>query len=423
MKEEFSKKNKSFAVIRRSGRGRLKQLNGQLPHLPCRLREYSSAELRQCVVNRRKHGKATHAFFVGDSRIRQFVEVFLDVFRDLKFRIATFEGPVIGVDDFLSEDVDFLWTKYKREFEARSTELPDLRVDFYWTSLMGVKTKLALSQPYQNQKIFSAAEKRFQNRLMQRSQLLNLNTIQRNKSRRNSSKHAGQPSLNYTAVLNEHPDASFKIQTHSENNTRSQSPFVESNGSGREKYQNLKTFKSEPLERLRNISRMEKNKVPDIIFLGTGIWSLDHQYEFQKVFDEVTLDQIELLRPTLREVAKKTDVVWVMAPPISDNVFLQPIERILSSSVFNKYQEWITSAQMKAFNSEGIPVWDSLQPVAYASIKELPKQPRLLYRRSWDCADRVHTNNEAVVVAIHMILNYLCNEYLPPEDYCCHQTS
>ena len=69
----------------------MKRVGGQFPHLTCRLRQYSNERMRQCVFYRAKKRKRTHLLFMGDSRIRQLAEVFLDAFRDLNFTVHTHE--------------------------------------------------------------------------------------------------------------------------------------------------------------------------------------------------------------------------------------------------------------------------------------------------------------------------------------------
>lgn len=70
---------------------RLQQVGGRLPHLACGLREYSGKDIGRCVRLRAKAGKTTHIMYIGDSRIRQHIEVLLDHMRDLDFIITTYQ--------------------------------------------------------------------------------------------------------------------------------------------------------------------------------------------------------------------------------------------------------------------------------------------------------------------------------------------
>ena len=69
----------------------MEQVDGLFPHLPCRLKAYSAQDLRQCVLERDGQGSKTKLLVMGDSTVRQLVETFLEVFRDLKFKITTHE--------------------------------------------------------------------------------------------------------------------------------------------------------------------------------------------------------------------------------------------------------------------------------------------------------------------------------------------
>lgn len=68
---------------------RLQQTKGQLPHLACRLRELRDEDIRICVQRRRETVGSTHIAYVGDSRVRQHVEVLLDHIRHLQPKITT----------------------------------------------------------------------------------------------------------------------------------------------------------------------------------------------------------------------------------------------------------------------------------------------------------------------------------------------
>ncbi|KAK7082622.1 hypothetical protein SK128_025547 [Halocaridina rubra] len=71
---------------------RFQQAHGQFSHMPCRLREYGPDEVRECTNKRKEiNGRMTHLLYIGDSRIRQHVEVMLDLLRDLDLRITTYK--------------------------------------------------------------------------------------------------------------------------------------------------------------------------------------------------------------------------------------------------------------------------------------------------------------------------------------------
>ena len=56
--------------------------------------------------------------------------------------------------------------------------------------------------------------------------------------------------------------------------------------------------------------------------------------------------------------------------------------------------------------------------VAQNYESELPQHPALTLTKSWRCGDRIHSNSEAVLVAVQMMVNYLCNPVL--YGHCCH---
>nr|XP_045604389.1 uncharacterized protein LOC123762114 [Procambarus clarkii] len=115
---------------------RLQQTKGQLPHLACRLRELRDEDIRICVQRRRETVGSTHIAYVGDSRVRQHVEVLLDHIRHLQPKITTHLGEVITVEKFLGEEGLKNWKKYKHDFRIECTRAFGLIVDFHWAALI-----------------------------------------------------------------------------------------------------------------------------------------------------------------------------------------------------------------------------------------------------------------------------------------------
>ncbi|XP_047477246.1 uncharacterized protein LOC125030922 isoform X2 [Penaeus chinensis] len=113
---------------------RLQQVGGRLPHLACSLREYSGKDIGTCVGLRAKAGKTTHIMYIGDSRIRQHIEVLLDHMRDLDFIITTYQGQVITVEDFLGQKGSKQWFKYKHNFRVETSSSPRFILDYHWAS-------------------------------------------------------------------------------------------------------------------------------------------------------------------------------------------------------------------------------------------------------------------------------------------------
>ena len=85
--------------------------------------------------------------------------------------------------------------------------------------------------------------------------------------------------------------------------------------------------------------------------------------------------------------------------------------------------EWITLSQMK-LRTPGVLWWDSFYPVAEKSKQDCnssqwPIQPSLKFKESWKCQDAVHMNPGSLVLAVQMLVNQICNEFMPPDGYCC----
>ncbi|KAK8734640.1 hypothetical protein OTU49_005910, partial [Cherax quadricarinatus] len=74
--------------------------------------------------------------YVGDSRIRQHLEVLLDLIRSLQPRITTHLGEVITVETFLGEEGLKNWRKYKHNFRVECSQAPGLIVDFHWAAFI-----------------------------------------------------------------------------------------------------------------------------------------------------------------------------------------------------------------------------------------------------------------------------------------------
>nr|XP_053642021.1 uncharacterized protein LOC128695433 isoform X2 [Cherax quadricarinatus] len=115
---------------------RFQQTQGQLPHLACRMREMQAEDLRMCVARRHESVGSTHIAYVGDSRIRQHLEVLLDLIRSLQPRITTHLGEVITVETFLGEEGLKNWRKYKHNFRVECSQAPGLIVDFHWAAFI-----------------------------------------------------------------------------------------------------------------------------------------------------------------------------------------------------------------------------------------------------------------------------------------------
>ena len=103
-----------------------------------------------------------------------------------------------------------------------------------------------------------------------------------------------------------------------------------------------------------------------------------------------------------------------------------------STNFRNSHLEWLVNLQRRMESSD-LPIWDSFYPVAEAAMQDCvnappgvpkPPHPDLRFTPSWQCYDWAHCGRGATVIAAQMIINDLCNQYLPSEGYCCegHRT-
>ncbi|XP_076033060.1 N-acetylneuraminate (7)9-O-acetyltransferase-like [Oratosquilla oratoria] len=111
-------------------------MRGQLPYLSCPLHEFRTNDLKDCVAARKRNGLTSRIAFVGDSRIRYLLELFLYVYRDLDLLITTFKGETVTPELFLGETGKEYWIKYKHHFFVKSTKLKDLKFEFFWAPVL-----------------------------------------------------------------------------------------------------------------------------------------------------------------------------------------------------------------------------------------------------------------------------------------------
>ncbi|KAG7161062.1 N-acetylneuraminate 9-O-acetyltransferase-like 2, partial [Homarus americanus] len=120
---------------------RFEQAKGQLPYLACQMREFRAEDLHTCVRRRSEVLGSTHITYVGDSRVRQHVEVLLDLIRDLQPKITTHQGDVLTVEKFLGEEGSKHWKKYKYNFRVECARAEGLIIDFHWAALIDKSEK------------------------------------------------------------------------------------------------------------------------------------------------------------------------------------------------------------------------------------------------------------------------------------------
>ena len=72
---------------------RLEELKGQLPYVSCKMRQYNSSDIKICLDKRKndKNFNGMRISYIGDSRIRQHLEILIDLVKPLNPKIQTSE--------------------------------------------------------------------------------------------------------------------------------------------------------------------------------------------------------------------------------------------------------------------------------------------------------------------------------------------
>lgn len=98
----------------------------------------------------------------------------------------------------------------------------------------------------------------------------------------------------------------------------------------------------------------------------------------------------------------------------------------------NTLLEWLSNAQT-ALQPPGVIVWDSFLPLAHLSLIDcmnimghgldpafLPQYGVFDAHISWECSERLHIGTEVISIGVQMMLNHICNPFLPGQ-YCCNR--
>ncbi|XP_066960884.1 uncharacterized protein [Macrobrachium rosenbergii] len=349
---------------------RLSQVGGQLPHLPCRLREYVADDVTRCLGSRSRN--QTHILYVGDSRIRQHVEVMIDLLRDLQLRITTYKGEVLSAEEFLGEKGMKFWSKYKHHFRVESLKVPGLLVEFKWAAFLDWG-----DAPKKVNDNFSFWMKRLWTEL----------------------------------DLTVWPDWGKETKPAEHQKTR------------------VGAF-----EIISRLNASPKENLPDIVLLNTGAWFLTEYYQMEplEAIDLSSIVVMDTLRQLLSELADRTTVVWLAPDPFKEHISHIFDHTGKYSYETNAFLEWQLNAQA-LLKPSGVLFWDTFLPISYASREDcmyfssenvdfasLPKYAGFRPLLSWNCQERAHVGFEAIGVAVQMVLNHLCNPHLG-EGYCCSE--
>ena len=97
----------------------------------------------------------------------------------------------------------------------------------------------------------------------------------------------------------------------------------------------------------------------------------------------------------------------------------------------NRIIEWLATIYSSLL-PKNVIIWDSFLPVAKASIKDcfklfntkesvenFPNYKNFSKEQTWKCWDRAHIGFESLEIALQMTLNFLCNQFMQDNQYCC----
>ncbi|KAK7067381.1 hypothetical protein SK128_008879 [Halocaridina rubra] len=420
---------------------RFQQARGQFSHMPCRLRDYSAREVEHCVAQRRKTSKGrTHLLYIGDSRIRQHVEVMLDHLRDLDLKITTYKGEVLTVEEFLGDKGMSQWQKYKHNFRVESLKASGFIIDFNWAAYVdwGDEPKsLNESLSYRVKRILPKTElnpgisesgyekNNSQSQFMERGIF-------------SSSSAEGVISKNkISALLDVHTpvDVLPKLQSGNIQSRRKNVMKADSKTSDNSKSSSNNSTRVGAINLLERLNSAPWESLPDIVFINAGVWLLDEDYlTILEHLDFSSVVVSKTLKSLLQRLAERTTVVWLAPDPLKEHVQHFTGRRGIYTHQTNTLLEWLLNAQA-LLQPPGVLFWDSFLPIAYAAdqdcmhlrsqnvdLKHIPRYHMFQQLISWHCLERYHIGFEALSVAVQMALNHICNPYLD-NGYCCSEFS
>ena len=192
--------------------------------------------------------------------------------RFIIYIIVRIKGDVIDTEEYLSVDGTALWTKYKKKFVARSLLVPQLEVEFYWTTNFGISSKsFTLSSPLEN---LNATEllKNVMNEDVQNGRdkphtflkkLVEDNNKLERENKINIARNQQTPSNSSSNVTNRN------VSKEANPKQNGWDKFLNKDQkSSSLKQATIGYFNSEPIERLKEILVAPKQEVPSAIFLG-----------------------------------------------------------------------------------------------------------------------------------------------------------
>ncbi|XP_042889192.1 uncharacterized protein LOC122264382 [Penaeus japonicus] len=394
---------------------RINLMNGSVPYVPCKVRQYDPNDLESCSQARSSRGHKTWIAFVGDSNCRQKVHSILSFLPpDLEYTFFLGDRQV-SREDFivtmyyhnhrpLTFDVFGRRRGVRREGYQEKEGAKEARGDINPTPPPPPPPLPPPPPPpgeYQPDDIFRAFE------------------YSGNKTRVDFSIFGLRDS--------EVPLESYEVRV-----TMVWAPL----GS-----QVMPPVAKERIGVARLREWAEQDVIPDIIVFGLGKWFMLEKEDVNELIPYT--DAQFLLRPLvapLTRLAARTHVLWWHQSryrwfnfetnhhtPWKTDV-RKYWEQVLSMNQFRDgipfMDNWLWRTSLR---DTGMWQWDSTVPFNLANLQECLSlresgavEDKLYTGKWWNCRDAHHSSYETNADEIQMLLNLLCNPYVAShEDYCC----
>nr|XP_027239244.1 uncharacterized protein LOC113830238 [Penaeus vannamei] len=373
---------------------RLSFLNGSVPFVPCKIRQYDVPDLSSCSAARSSRGKKTWIAFVGDSNGRQKVHSFL-----------YFLPPDLEYTFFLGEQKvtreAFLASVAHHRHRPLTFDILGRRRD-QGNPEKGQEGPTPPQNPSnfsEEQDVFSAFDEPYD--------------------------HMAFNSTMFPLHDSDVPLESYELRV-----TLVWAPLASVVHS---------PLTSEKMK-INKLKEWEKQEViPDVIVVGFGTWML----LMKKTKDELVpyTEAEHLIRPLvsqLTHLSARTRVLWwhqsryrwfnfendIAGNDVETFLWQKKIDMNQFSDGIPFMDAWLWLTSLRG---TGMWQWDSTVPFNLANHRECLllrssglHEENMYFGRWWNCQDVHHSSYETNQDEIQMLLNLLCNPYLAPDSqYCC----
>ncbi|XP_042889249.1 uncharacterized protein LOC122264428 [Penaeus japonicus] len=374
---------------------RLSLVNGSVPYIPCKIRQYDLPDLGSCSAARSAQGKKTWIAFVGDSNGRQKVHTFVYFLPpDLEYTFFLGEQQVTR-EAFLAAvahhhhrplSFDILGRRREEGHQAAHEE-------------GGPKVSENPLPSSPDQDIFSFYEEPYDH-------------------------------TTFNSTMFPLHDSNVPLESYELRVTLVWAPLasVVSSPLSREKMK---------IDKLKEWQKQEV--IPDAIVVGFGTWMMLMKNTGDELVPYTEAEyRARPLVSQLTHLAARTTVLWWHQSryrwfSFEDEIAGEEMKMML----------WHKKVHMSQF-SDGIPFmdawlwqtslrdtgmwqWDSTVPFNLANLQECRSlrssglaEQSIYHGKWWNCQDVHHSSYETNADEIQMLLNLLCNPYLAPDSqYCC----